>query len=86
MMMQNNVSSMGSGNVLDDLLGGFGTAPVIPSAPALPQLIPLYDDSNITIGVSMKKDPTDFSTHLIRAFYQNKTSNHLTALNMQVAV
>ena len=40
----------------------------------------------ISIGVTMKKEPSDNTTHLIRAFFVNKTSQALSQLNMQVAV
>lgn len=40
----------------------------------------------ISIGVTMKKEPSDNTTHLIRAFFENKTSQALSQLNMQVAV
>lgn len=34
----------------------------------------------------MKRDSTDNTTHLIRSFFANKTQNHLSGINMQVAV
>ncbi len=40
----------------------------------------------ISIRVSMKKEASDNTTHLIRAFFVNKTSQALSQLNMQVAV
>jgi len=34
----------------------------------------------------MKKDQADHTTHLIRAFFTNKTGAPLSGLNLQVAV
>lgn len=34
----------------------------------------------------MKRDQADYTTHLIRAFFINKTSAALSGLNLQVAV
>lgn len=75
-------------NVLDDLLGGFSQpqpAVVTPTS-STPSLISIYEDSMISIGVTMKKEPSDNTTHLIRAFFVNKSSQALSQLNMQVAV
>jgi hypothetical protein len=62
--------------MLDDLLGGFSQQPVV-ATPAqqslIPSLISIYEDSMISIGVTMKKEPSDNTTHLIRAFFVNKT-------------
>ena len=40
----------------------------------------------ISIGVTMKKEPSDNTTHLIRAFFVNKSQQQLIKLNLQVAV
>lgn len=45
-----------------------------------------YEDSVLSIGFQIKRDPTDASTHIIRAVYNNKSNAPLSALNMQVAV
>ena len=76
-------------NALDDLLGGFSQpVPVaVPTPqPSSPSLISIYEDPMISIGVTMKKEPSDNTTHLIRAFFVNKTTQALSQLNMQVAV
>ena len=76
--------------MLDDILGNMGTAPTTTYNPAgqslAVSLYNAYEDNNISIGFSIKRDQSDSTTYLIRACYQNKTSQVLSQLNMQVAV
>ena len=59
--------------MLDDLLGSMGSTTPVVQKTYQPSLYSAYEDSNLSIGFSIKRDAADPTSFLVRAYYQNKT-------------
>mmetsp|Transcript_21890 Transcript_21890/g.33985 ORF Transcript_21890/g.33985 Transcript_21890/m.33985 type:complete len:126 (+) Transcript_21890:2247-2624(+) len=54
------------------------------SASTFPSYI-AFEDSVVSIGFDLKRDPLNASSHVISAVVKNKTGSNISSINLQVA-